>query len=372
VVVDDAGDATTEDANPGSNDAGSDADATSASTPDGATDASDGGAGPDGSDATAAEAGDAGDAGSGSDAGDGGNAADADAGTTSDGAIDGGDAASDASDAGSAPDADAGDASFDGSDGAEAGPPCDPDASACSSGLTCCSGTCVDTSLDPRNCGSCGNACGSASFCTGTACVPAVLANICDNPRATVVLDPFIGDNQASLAVGSAVLSTCMIDAGVPQVYESDAGDVGTTWRPSTGVGNTYIACGGAYGQHGVSYLDDNGLTSLYLITDGTTAWFDDRNTLLAVVTTPVSSLTAHHDFFFLQVTVEPTTGTLSLMGVGILGPGTAAAGYYASAVVIPAYATYTDAWYAYEWTDTNGDSIANAGDTFTLVAQGM
>ena len=89
------------------------------------------------------------------------------------------------------------------------------------------------------------------------------------------------------------------------------------------------------------------------------------------VVTTLVSNLSIHHDYFFVQVTVEPTTGTLELMGVGILAPGTQAAGYLLSAVIVPSYATYTDAWYVYEWTDTNSDSMAGAGDTFTLVAHG-
>jgi hypothetical protein len=41
------------------------------------------------------------------------------------------------------------------------------------------------------------------------------------------------------------------------------------------------------------------------------------------------------------------------------------------SAVVFPNYAAYTDAWYVYEWTDTNDDGIADAGDTFTLIAHG-
>jgi hypothetical protein len=281
----------------------------------------------------------------------------------------GGDASEDASDApadATSPDG----ATFDAADAAEAGPLCSADANACTGTLACCSGACIDTRLDPNNCGACGNACGSSSFCTGTSCVQAVIANLCDNPRATLVFDPYTVDNQATLAAGGALMATCMLDGGVAQVTESDAGD-GPSWRPSTGVGDTYVAFGGSYGQHGVAYLDENGLTSLYLVGDGTTGWFNNRRNLTTVVTAAGSSLSAHHDYFFLQVTVEPTTGTLSLMGVGMLGPGTAAAGYYASAVVLPAYSSYPDSWYAYEWTDTNGDSIANAGDTFTLIAHG-
>lgn len=319
------------------------------------------------------------------DGGDGGPAADAQANDATPDATDAGDAAassdggdgavldaqadgvsSDASDASDAPDA---------SDVFEAAPACDPDASAdastCSSGSpTCCSGACTNTTLDPNNCGGCGVACGTTKFCSGVACNAAVIANLCDNPRATVVYDPYAVDNQATLGVGSALLQYCMPDGGIAQVYETDAGD-GPLWRPSTGVGNTYVAMGGSFGQHGVAYLDENQISTIYLVTDGTTAWFDNRKTLAAVVTTLVSALSVHHDYFFLQVTVEPVTGTLEFMGVGVLGPGTQAAGYYAAAVVVPNYATYTDAWYAYEWTDTNNDATANAGDTFTLIAHG-
>jgi hypothetical protein len=259
---------------------------------------------------------------------------------------------------------------LDPSDVVEAAPPCDPDANACTGGLSCCSGACVDTTLDPRNCGACGNACGTANFCNGTACNAAVIANLCDNPRATLVFDPITVDDQATLVVGGALVSACTYDAGIPPVAETDAGE-GTLWRPSTGVGNTYVAMGGSFAQHGVAYLDENALSTIYLLTDGTTAYFNNRKTLAAVVTTAVANLSVHHDYFFLQVTVEPTTGTLELMGVGILGPGTQAGGYYASAEVLPNHASYTDAWYVYEWTDTSNDGIANAGDTFTLIAHG-
>ncbi|MGH7439513.1 MAG: hypothetical protein ACRENE_27810 [Polyangiaceae bacterium] len=256
------------------------------------------------------------------------------------------------------------------SDTVEAGPPCDPQASTCSARLSCCSRVCVDTTLDPRNCGTCGNACGTANFCNGTTCNAAVIANLCDNQRATLVFDPITVDDDATLLVGNALVSACMFDAGVPQVAETDAGE-GPAWRPSTGVGNTYVAMGGAFAQHGAAYFDDNALSTIYLLTDGTTASFNNRKTLAALVTTAVSDLSDHHDYFFLQVAVEPMTGTLEFMGVGILGPGTQAAGYYASAVVLPNYASYTDAWYVYDWTDANNDGTANAGDTFTLVAQG-
>jgi hypothetical protein len=38
---------------------------------------------------------------------------------------------------------------------------------------------------------------------------------------------------------------------------------------------------------------------------------------------------------------------------------------------MIPNRSTYTSSWYVYQWDDTNGDSVADNGDTFSLVMQG-
>ena len=81
--------------------------------------------------------------------------------------------------------------------------------------------------------------------------------------------------------------------------------------------------------------------------------------------------MTAHHDYFLLELSVEPISGTLCFFGYGMLSQGTIAAGYYFQSTIVPALSTYTDAWYVYEWTDTNNDSVPNAGDTFALTAHG-
>ena len=84
---------------------------------------------------------------------------------------------------------DAGTDAFDATDSRDSGPPC-PDGG-CGAGLTCCAGSCVDTTKDPLNCGACSKACALTQFCTGTKCSEAVFANVCDNPNATVLKDPY-------------------------------------------------------------------------------------------------------------------------------------------------------------------------------------
>jgi hypothetical protein len=252
--------------------------------------------------------------------------------------------------------------------------PCDA-ADSCEGTMQCCGGFCADTQHDPRNCGSCGTACSATQFCTGTACDEAVFSNVCANPATTVVNDPYTTDIQAGVAIGMALVSCS--DAGVavdivPQTKPGvlqPMGDAGQ--RPNTGVGDTLVAGGSWWGQLSVAYMDNSGLTPVYLTNDGTTSHFFERSTGLPLVTTLDSALTTQHDYFFLELAVEPMSGTLCLFGEGILGPGTAAAGYYGSQVVVPGHATYLTSYYVYEWTDTSGDGVPGAGDTFALIAQG-
>ncbi len=259
--------------------------------------------------------------------------------------------------------------------GVEAAPriPCDA-ANACSAPLTCCSDFCVDTSRDPQNCGACGTACGGTQFCTGVACEDAVFKNVCANGAATVLTDPYPVDIEAGVQLAMA-LPSCT-DGGVdvavvPQTQQGVLVPVGDAGRPNTGVGNTLVAGGSWWGQMSVAYMDNTGLTPVYLTNDGTTAHIYQRSSGVALVTADESTLTAQHDFFILEVAVEPISGTLCLFGEGILSAGTAAAGYYGANVIVPGRSAYSSSFYVYEWTDTNNNMVPDQADTFTLIGQG-
>jgi hypothetical protein len=248
-------------------------------------------------------------------------------------------------------------------------PPCDAK-NACTGASTvqCCDGFCVDTAKDPNNCGKCGAVCTENQFCTGTSCNSAVIANVCDNARATVALDPYSEDNEAGAAMGTALMSDCVPATQVLQTAQSTSGVLDPdSGRPITGAGDTFVTGGGGYGQQGVAYMESS-ITPLHLWGDGTTGEIRTQSDA-ALVSTPVTNLTAHHDYFYVQVSVEPQSSTLCFSSVGMLGPGTLAAGYYTSTELVPNRSKYTASWYVYEWTDTNSDSVPNAGDT---VRQGM
>ncbi len=101
------------------------------------------------------------------------------------------------------------------------------------------------------------------------------------------------------------------------------------------------------------------------------------RATNQQIVTAPFSSLSASHDFFVLQLAVEPISGTLAYTGYGMLAYGTTAAGYYFATTVMPNIASYSDAWYVVEWTDSGDvdggvDMAPDSTDTFTVTASGQ
>jgi hypothetical protein len=245
-------------------------------------------------------------------------------------------------------------------------------ASTCSGPSTeaCCAGFCTDTAKDPTNCGKCGTACSQKQFCTGAACDGVSIANVCQNPMGTVATDAFDGDNQAGAAIGASLMANCSPPTMILQTSQDAQGvlDPGSG-RPITGPGNTFITGGGGFGQNGVKYMETS-ITPLYLWGDGTTGQIRTRSGQ-PVVTTAVSALTAHHDFFYVQLSVEPRSGTLCFSAVGMLSPGTVAAGFYTSTEIVPHRSKYTSNWYVFEWADTNNDSVPNAGDTFTLVMAG-
>jgi hypothetical protein len=237
--------------------------------------------------------------------------------------------------------------------------------------MSCCGGWCTDVTKDPRNCGSCGNACTTTQFCTGARCDEAVLKNVCANPRATVVLDPYMPDNEAGTSLGSALNAACLPPVMANTTPQDSGVALSPTGRPITGPGDTLIAGGGFFGQDVVAYMEENGIAPLTLGTNGPSSWIRNNKTGASIITVPTTMLTATLDYFAFEVSVEPNSGTLCLFGFGMLAPGTEAAAYYFQHNVAPQLAMYPSAWYVYGWTDTDGNGAPSAGDTFTLIGQG-
>jgi hypothetical protein len=249
----------------------------------------------------------------------------------------------------------------------------------CGGSLSCCNGKCVDTTLDPQNCGSCGNACTTSQFCTGTSCLDAIFMNVCGNASATIVQDGVTNDNNAGVVV-SAAMKKCTVPQNV-KIIAQDAGPIDPTGRPSTNVGNSFVAAGGSFFQLGIHYMEQQGYAPILVNDNGTSTSYIRASDATTVVSTLNTNLSPNHDFFVLEMMTEPISGTLVVSIQGLGGPGTAAAAwYFNNVVVIDLLADggvdageLAKSWVVYEWTDNmaSPDGAPGSDDTFLLHGSG-
>jgi hypothetical protein len=254
-------------------------------------------------------------------------------------------------------------------------PKCMEPGSTCEGGLTCCGTACVDTAKNPKHCGACGVACGSAQFCTSKACKDTVVANVCENAKAAIILDGLPSDEAASAVLKGALSRPdggCTPPVAVRDLLQGTGGSLETgTNRPTLGPGESYVAAGGGFGQKAVDWLNKSKYAPVYTTGDATSYSFVRTKDDGIIVKAPMSMLTANHDYFVIYTATDPKSGTLVLASYGLLAPGTAAAAYYFDAQVMPNRANFTKAYYAYEWTDSNTNAVPDAADAFVLLDSG-
>jgi len=208
-------------------------------------------------------------------------------------------------------------------------------------------------------------------------CEEAVLGNVCDNPAATLFFDPYSADNAATITLGAALGSTCHMTIESPDAapFEPDSG------QPTTGISDLCVIGGGAFGQPAVAYLDSRGLTDVTLGTANDDAGvfdliFTDRlgpGPPRVIAAAPFSSTPTNTDYFLVELVVDPASGSLCLVVLGMGAQGTSAGAYYVANMFFAtgAYKASTKSWYVYHWVASSETGVPGSSDTFTLVASG-
>lgn len=239
-------------------------------------------------------------------------------------------------------------------------------------GASCCSQMCVKTASADKSCGACGVMCSAAQFCASGGCRPLTLASLCTNAAFVVVTDGDSSDDAAAATASQALRSGCGQAATVTTVPQTDAATIDQkTGLPLIGPGRTAVFVGGSFFQHGLAYLEKNAATHVVGVQQGTAYTLRERATGRVLVQTDDTLISEHHDYFVVEMAKETQKSTLAAIVWGVRAPGTLAGGYYFATMLLPSRATLTKGFYVYEWTDTNNDGLANAGDAFSLITSG-
>jgi hypothetical protein len=260
---------------------------------------------------------------------------------------------------------------------------------ACGAGLTCCSLHCSKLEVDSRHCGACGANCDADQFCGSEACAdpgaggvggassapcvacqPTTLASICAIARAIVILDTNKNDTDGNRtpgrAIGAALAAKC---TPTPTLSEAEQDGVEalnlTTGRPVSGGGELLVVAGGPFYQNLEGYVEEQHIAPLYwkVAASGDAAEYRRSADDSLVVSLPIADDHESHDFFIVQFMRDSASGSLVLNAQGFWQSGTVAAAFQITEGMLPALSSFDKAWYAYEWTDMNGDKAPDLNE---------
>jgi hypothetical protein len=244
----------------------------------------------------------------------------------------------------------------------------------CPAGFDCCGNHCADTKRDPRHCGSCDAVCTVSQFCGPTACTPAIMANICDSPKASFLLDGLSIDDAATATIQAGLAAQCAPAPTMTAVDQKTSGFINpTTGKPVAFGGNLLVVVGGPFGQLLIKYLETSGIAPVYNYYDANVDQLlgrrtDDAGADPFIVNAMQSQITESHSYFLVEMVLDSASGTLTFVVYGISASGTQAAAWYFVNKMLPTRSTLMKSWYVYEWTDQDADKKPGDADTFTLV----
>ncbi|HEX2670976.1 MAG TPA: hypothetical protein VHM25_08890 [Polyangiaceae bacterium] len=246
----------------------------------------------------------------------------------------------------------------------------------CSGGLTCCSLHCTELLVDSQNCGACGTACDDGQFCGVSDCAgedcalchDLTLANVCAVSKVVVILDSSNNDADGNRVTGRAIGEALGAGCGSrPEVTEAEQDSVEllnfTTGQPVSNGGELLVVAGGPFYQVVEGYLETQKLAPLYWKVLESTTEFRRTSDDTTVVSVPIAGDHDSQDVFILQFMRDAKSGSLILNAQGMWLSGTIAAAYQLEHGILPNLPAADQAWFAYKWTDADGDKAPDADE---------
>jgi len=206
-------------------------------------------------------------------------------------------------------------------------------------------------------------------------CHDTTLANLCSVAKVTVILDSnknsSDGNRVPGRALGAALKDKCVPS---PLLTEAEQDSVEalnlTTGRPVSDSSELLVVAGGPFYQNLEGYLEEQGIAPLYWKVNGNVTEFRKTANKQVVASLPLAGDHDSHDIFIIQFMRDPASGSLVLNEQGFWLSGTVAGAYQLSHGLLPALEQQDQAWYAYEWTDLDGDRAPDLNE-IQLLASG-
>ena len=209
------------------------------------------------------------------------------------------------------------------------------------------------------------------------------IANVCGNGQTTMLLNSYPADNDANAVLQGGLTSQCAPPPTAGQIAQTSPGPINpSTGQPVAGGGNLLTVAGGFFVQSLVNYLDEAGITPVYLGRHDQNFWRyyrrgggadagpDGGATDAVVAEISWTDSTATRDIILIELVRDPASGTLALIAFGQHAESTAAAARYVATQMLPVAnrSTYDKSWYVYDWR-----AASDAGpETFTPMASGF
>jgi hypothetical protein len=169
------------------------------------------------------------------------------------------------------------------------------------------------------------------------------------------------------VASGSTVYGMCLNPQSLsfdtnPVLVSQNPADTGRLLTP----GKTVLMFGGPNPHLCVRYLEQQGLTPVHFRADsdaaGTWVKFIETSTGTAKVNVLASNIDFEHEDYFLIESLFDANGNQVFISYGFDWKGTWAAGLLIQ-TIYPNIQTYTNNYYIFHWTDTNGDGIPQTNE---------
>jgi len=205
-------------------------------------------------------------------------------------------------------------------------------------------------------------------------CHDTTLANLCSVAKVTVILDTnknsSDGNRVPGRALGAALRDQCLPKPQLAEAEQDSAAALNlTTGRPVSDSSELLVVAGGPFFQNLEGYLEEQRITPLYWNATGEVTEFRKTATKQVVASLPIAGDHESHDIFIIQFMRDAASGSLVLNVQGFWLSGTVAGAYHVSHALLAELEQQDQAWYAYEWTDLDGDRAPDLNEIHLLEA---